>query len=168
MATPTYDLLESVTLTSSAASVTFSSIDQSYGDLILTLMTGNDSGFSRQNYVYLNGDTGNNYHYVAMRGTGSVAASFSGTDDTLVQAGDSIRSKNLGDMNWVVNLFDYSATDKHKSVLTRLTNLSGASDAAAAAASRWANTAAITSITMAPNNTTYSVGSTFNLYGVAK
>jgi len=167
MATPTYELIDSTTLTSSASSVTFSSITQDYRDLVLVLFTGNDSGFSRQIYVTLNNDTGSNYSYVSMAGDGSTAFSFSGTTDILVQSGDDIRTKDLGDSQWIVQLMDYSATDKHKTALTRFTNFSGAGDSATAVASRWANTAAITEIDVEINNTTFSVGSTFSLYGIA-
>jgi hypothetical protein len=63
MATPTYDLIDSVTLSSSATSVTFSSITQDYRDLILVCEASSNNspaGF----YGRYNGDTANNYHTV--------------------------------------------------------------------------------------------------------
>ncbi len=59
---------------------------------------------------------------------------------------------------------DYSATDKHKTVLTRYG--SAATDIQATA-SRWESTAAVNSVTIFDVlGQTYQVGSTFSLYGV--
>jgi hypothetical protein len=67
-----------------------------------------------------------------------------------------------------LNFLDYSATDKHKTTLTR----SGYSDLSSVAtveatAIRWANTAALTSIVFSTNVGSFSTGSTFALYGIA-
>jgi hypothetical protein len=59
---------------------------------------------------------------------------------------------------------DYSATDKHKTVLSRYGNSSTEVDMAA---SRWADTSAINSIQiLLADAETYSAGSNFSLYGV--
>jgi hypothetical protein len=58
---------------------------------------------------------------------------------------------------------DYSATNKHKSVVTRNDHPSHTQ----AQANRWANTAAITSISIAVRGgSSFASGSTFSLYGV--
>jgi hypothetical protein len=62
----------------------------------------------------------------------------------------------------ILQIMDYSATDKHKSALTRTTHTS--QSVVEALASRWANTAAITSL--AVSGGTFNVGSTFALYGI--
>jgi hypothetical protein len=59
---------------------------------------------------------------------------------------------------------DYSATDKHKTVLVR-SNIPA--DTVAAHAVRWANTAAITTVGVAAISGTWSAGTTFALYGIA-
>jgi hypothetical protein len=64
--------------------------------------------------------------------------------------------------NYGVNLydiFDYTQSDKHKSVLLRA-NHGAELDVIAA---RWASTAAITSITI---NSAFSAGSSFELFGI--
>jgi hypothetical protein len=60
---------------------------------------------------------------------------------------------------------DYSATDKHKTVISRF---GSAARETQATASRWANTAALTSINFFQESggVTFSTGSTFSLYGV--
>jgi hypothetical protein len=58
---------------------------------------------------------------------------------------------------------DYSATDKHKTVLTR-NNITD--NNVTAIASRWANTAAITSVTVLSPSSTITSGSTISLYAI--
>tara|TARA_R110001606_G_scaffold134770_2_gene271420 strand:- start:128 stop:598 length:471 start_codon:yes stop_codon:yes gene_type:complete len=153
----TYTLIDSVTLGSSAASVTFSGIDQSYGDLIISVDASN-SGIE-DFLMTLNSDTTNaNYRNVRMRGNGSTTYSNSQTNRQIATI--------FTDPSYAqIQLMDYSATDKHTSALAR----SGlASSQVWAYAWRWANTAAVTSIQLSPGAGTLNTGSTFFLYGIAK
>ena len=61
---------------------------------------------------------------------------------------------------------DYSATDKHKTFLTRIADKGGYGDYVVAAASRWANTSTVTSVTVF-GTANFQIGNTFNLYGIA-
>jgi len=162
MATPTYTLIDSTTLTSSASSVTFTSITQDYRDLVLVINiipvdTGNKAVFCT-----INSDSGSNYPFVQMQGNGTSASSFANTDSYLnLASGD----KTGGSAN-IAHFLDYSATDKHKTVLSRQ---NVASAFTGARAHRWANTSAITTLTMVLNDASnFDVGSTFYLYGIAK
>jgi hypothetical protein len=105
-----------------------------------------------------NGDTGNNYFMVEMRGNGSTT--FSGTlTDSFALAGQLTTTQG----NFINQIMDYSATDKHKTLLARS---NGSGTQVQGHASRWANTAAITSFVVS-NAGTFSTGTTFNLYGIA-
>jgi hypothetical protein len=74
MSTPTYTLIDSVTLGASAASVTFSSISATgKGDLVLVSNVIVANGYEAG--VRFNSDSGNNYTMVNMRGTGSSTSS---------------------------------------------------------------------------------------------
>jgi len=151
MPTPTYTPLANITLSSSAASVTFSSISQAYRDLVLVL-NGTPSGGDV--YLQFNGDNNNaGYSWVSMRGDGSSATSATGTGQIVLF---SIAGQS------VINIMDYSATDKHKSSLTRFDHSSNGTNARA---SRWPNTAAINSLVI--TNATFPVGFTASLYGIA-
>jgi len=160
MPTPTYTPLATITLGSSASSVTFSSIPATYRDLILVMNFSETStgGDIRLRY---NGDTGSNYSQVYMESTGSSALSGSGTYafHYLNQ-----RSRNSGiRIADIIQVMDYSATDKHKTALGRLNN---ETQDLSAYAYRWANTAAITSIEVLESSVSFTAGSTFNLFGV--
>ena len=163
MATPTYTPLATLTLASSASSVTFSSIDQSYGDLILVI-SANQGAIEGSSGAYINGDTGSNYSRVRAYANGS--STFSDASATRSDLGSiSQNSPNQNGLS-ISHFMDYSATDKHKTVLTRTNDVD---DQVGMFAYRWANTNAVTSIEVFSQTANdFVVGSTFSLYGVAK
>jgi hypothetical protein len=110
-------------------------------------------------YLRLNGDTGNNYSNVQMKGTGASASSTGTSGDSFMSAGPSF---GTGATNYIIQVMDYSATNKHKSLLTRGNN---AGVAVAATVSRYASTSAVTSFTFFPGGG-FTAGSTFRRLGV--
>ena len=158
MPTPTYIALANVTLGSSSSSVTFSSIPGSYRDLVL-IFNGTGSGTTGNLRMTFNGSTLSNF-------TDARMYNFNNSTGADTTGGDSLIS--LGALNnrqaSVVQIMDYSATDKHKTYLFR----GGATAVGVgASANRWANTAAITSIVLVNTAGTIDSGSTFALYGIA-
>jgi hypothetical protein len=91
-----------------------------------------------------------------MLGNGSSAVSDSGTSAGCLTIST---SQSVA----IANIMDYSATDKHKTILTRG---NGTSDAVIAFANRWANTAAVTSVAASTLTGTFNSGTTISLYGV--
>jgi hypothetical protein len=156
MPTPTYTALATVTLGSTATSVTFSSIPATYRDLVL-VYTGTTSGGEEVRLRY-NGDSGSNYSFVQMNGNGSSATS---SAETTTFAHGGVIYTTQG--NLIVEIMDYSATDKHKTGITRST---APANTAAVFAHRWANTAAITSVQISIPASVFNIGFTFSLYGV--
>ena len=161
MPTPTYTPLATVTLGSSAATVTFSNIPATYRDLVLvgSVQTASttDSTFR------VNGDSGDNYNSVVMWGNGSTANS---AQNTNAPYSFWAYSNSTSFAAAVIQFMDYSATDKHKTMLVRNGT---AADLTGARAVRWASTSAITSITLfggISGGTNLQTGSTFSLYGV--
>ena len=161
-ATPTYVLLNQVTLAAASSSVIFSSVPQGYGDLVLVVRQIVNTG---ETDVRFNTDDGNNYTTVTMRG-GADSSYYSATFTA-----NGIKPQNSAggtDSLFVLQIMDYSATDKHKTTLMR----SGAGSSSSftstqAHAVRWANTAAITTVRcLSVDGGTYQVGSTFFLYGL--
>jgi hypothetical protein len=165
MPTPTYTPLANITLGSSASSVTFSSIPATFRDLVLVssvIHTG-----AGGNQMRVNGDTGSNYPFVQMLGDGSATTANSGTLSyftPFTNSNPGTTSPVLG----ITEFIDYSATDKHKTMLmTNSSHGTTQSPMVAKIAARWANTAAITTILIYPVSTTMAAGSTFALYGIA-
>ena len=159
MATPTYDLLDSTTLSSSASSVTFDNLDTvaaGYRDLIIVLSNGTSANAYRARF---NSDTGSNYYSVTMSGDGSTTSSAS-LNTTFARFGGANASSGLN----IMQILDFNSTDKHKSYLVNPSQSSVF--AAGAEAGRWANTAAINTI-LVFGLFAFDAGSTFYLYGIA-
>lgn len=161
MGTATYIPLANVTLASSASSVSFSSISQAYRDLVL-VVTGKTTAAGAWFICQFNGDTATNYNYVSMYGNGSTATSLTeiGNNYIYLASYDGTNASTA-----VANIMDYSATNKHKTVLIRGNN---SGDRAEARASRWASTSAITSVVIKnADATNILTGTTLALYGIA-
>jgi hypothetical protein len=107
-----------------------------------------------------NGDTGSNYPAVFMDGYGSSTGSFTASAG---YADVAVFSTIQG--NAILNIMDYSATYKHKTILGRV-NLTDWGTRAFA--TRWASTSAITSLTISiAGGPVFAIGSSFALYGIA-
>ncbi len=151
--------LATTTLASSSATVTFSSISQSYRDLVI-VSNAFQTGGTSDIWVRYNGDTGNNYSRVYMGGSGS-GSGYSGTNQDVVNYVAYATTTN--ENTHLIHIMDYS-TDKHK---TNLSRTNTPSNSVSAYAGRWASTAAITSILFGTNGGNFAAGSTFSLYGVS-
>jgi hypothetical protein len=161
MPTPTYTPLATVTLGASASSVTFSSIPATYRDLRVVINSSNTTGATYAVFFRLNSDTGSNYSDVRAIGDGSTAFSngFTLTNGLLGWSSSGTLAATTGDF------MDYSATDKHKTVLARGNDSSGR---VSMSALRWANTAAVTTLQLLSESpSSFTSGSTFSLFGIA-
>jgi hypothetical protein len=156
MPTPTYTSLATVTLGSTATSVTFSNIPATYRDLIFVFEGVVSAGGGEVVRVNFNGDTTSG-NYSATYANGDGAGRSSGNESRRFGVFYAQRS------SMVASFMDYSATNKHKTYLSRA---GGASNALEMIVGRWANTAAITSIRLFPDANGFASGSTLNLYGV--
>jgi hypothetical protein len=157
MATNTYVALDTQTLGSTAGSVTFSSIPQSYTDLIL-VFAGTVGTLDNDNITF-NGDTGSNYSVTRLLGSGSSDSSSRGSNLSAIQCGEIATSQSTD----IIQIQNYSNTTTYKTLIHRSGNTS---QFLKASVGLWRNTAAITSITIT-NGGTFSIGSTFTLYGLA-
>jgi hypothetical protein len=160
--TAKFTVLGNTTLTTSSSSVTFSSIPGGYKDLVIVYEIQANSGNTTPAFR-VNGDSGNNYNEVYMRGNGSTAAS--GANANISFIAPSQNSSPDTERQMVITQFmDYSATDKHKTGLARANRAGGW---VFASAFRWANTSAITSLTVLElGSANFAAGSTFRLLGV--
>jgi hypothetical protein len=159
MPTNTYTPLATITLGSAASSVTFSSIPATYRDLVLVFDGPVNGGGPA---LQVNGQTTN---YSSVWGGANDAGSVtSGTTSGTTMLGAVAGSDSGKRTVQIWQLMDYSATDKHKTVLGR--NNANNGTQVYMTASRWASTTAITSVTAAIGANTFNTGSTFSLYGV--
>jgi hypothetical protein len=160
----TYTPIATTTLSSNASSYTFTSIPQTYTDLILIavpLATSNgQASFIRVGNGSI--DSGSNYSMTALGGNGTSATSIRRTNATeyaveYLPAADTT-SKDI----IMVHFMNYSNTSVYKTFLSRSGNASYGTDATVGL---WRNTAAINQISITSG--AYATGSTFSLYGIA-
>jgi len=156
----TYTPIASITLGAASTSVIFNNIPQTYTDLVL-VVNGKIESTAINAQVRLNSDSGTNYSYTDLSGTGSVAASSRETSNTYIRLGTNGYVDTTFGFNCVAHFMNYSNTTTYKTVLSRSNN---ANNGVSLVAALWRSTAAITSINFYNGN--YSVGSTFNLYGI--
>ena len=155
----TYTPLATNTLSSAAASVTFSSISSAYTDLVLVCNFINTIG-QTDHGVRFNSDTASNYSRTQLYGTGSAAGSNRASSETLMNFLGYIGT------SWgvsIMQIMNYSNTTTYKTALNRA---NGASNQVVAAVGLWRNTNAITSLNIIASGGTFAIGSTFTLYGI--
>lgn len=166
MPTNTYVALDTKTLGTAVPTVTFTSIPQGYTDLVLVSQFTGSAVNNQINIQVGNGsvDTGSNYSYTQMYGTGSAAASARSTSQTSILLGYTDTATTSIDSNLIASIQNYSNTTTNKTILSR-----GNSPARATAAivGLWRSTAAINTITVSTGSSTFAVGSTFTIYGIA-
>ena len=151
MTTSTYIPLGTTTLSSATKSVTFSNIDQNYGDLMIVVVGTVET--ANATFMIPNGDT-SSLSYLRMYGTGSAVAmseSRLGMDDS--------------DSSLIWEWFDYSATDKHKNFLVRADS---PDNQVGYLGGKWANSSAITSLEIYHNVDNFKAGTKFSVWGIAK
>ena len=169
-----YNLIESVTLASTAAEINFTSIPQTYTDLVLKISDHIAVAAQTQTYSYvkLNGNTGANYYNVAFYGRNSTASSiedFGQTkffDDPYSTLADS--AANATFTNKEIYIPNYTSSDKKQMKMDySLVNGSAANSDLGMQGMLFNLSDAITSITLFnPSTGTFNVGTTANLYGI--
>jgi hypothetical protein len=160
----TYTPIASQVLSSSASSVTFSSIPSTYTDLVLIVSGTLASGAAQDLRFRLNGDSGSNYSATILYGTGSAAGSYKFANDTYGEL-DFYGSFSTTQPNvYTVNFMNYSNTTTYKTVINRSNRADTGTDALV---NLWRSTAAINSIYLICPSRDFATGSTFTLYGIA-
>ena len=160
MPTPTYTALANYTLPLTAAEITFTSIPSGYRDLIVISDVKTTGGGYNNFFAEFNG-SGSTYSSVYALGNGS--STLSGTAAVFYAGTSNPSQKSIS----ILQIMDYSATDKHKTGLMRAN--SGTSEYGNGMyAARWDSNSAITSIRLySQSGVAWDTGSTFALYGIA-
>lgn len=170
----TYIELAKTTLTTTASSVTFSSISGSYTDLVLVVVSATTHTLATFPYIRFNSDSGSNYSYTEVSGSGSVTLSAKDTNQTIGWLSPQYGSisTTVGDNVCITNIMNYSNSTTYKTYLNRANRANSALDyqGVEAVVGLWRNTNAITSILVGNRrggvDYNFASGSTFTLYGI--
>jgi hypothetical protein len=162
----THIKIETVTVgAGGSASITFSSIPQTYTDLKIVLSGRTANANPTGQYISFNGSTSNftgRYLYSdSTNGTivSGVLARYIGTVMGTLQTANAFNSTEIYIPNYTSSNFKSFSTDN-------VAENNGAYGGLNLLAGLWSNTAAITSISMAPDNGNYPQHSTATLYGI--
>ena len=169
----TYNLITSTTLSTSTASVTFSSLPTTFTDLLIKCSTRSDQPSVLDLVIgTFNGSSASNYDNYSLIGNGANSVSNRGLSQPYMRFGytdgNSAGSNIFGATEIYIPNYQ-SSTNKIASGFSGSGNNStSAADAFVTMyATRWALTSAITSITISPiNGPNWIAGSTFQLYGI--
>jgi hypothetical protein len=160
---PAVVALANLTLGSNQASVAFSGFASSYRDLLIVASAGNSTG-NASFALRFNSDTGSNYHIQTLGGSGGNPSSGrTAATTSIVPVTPSSEMSSTNQAQFQVELLDYSQTDRFKLAAGKA---AGDNNVVYTYTGMWANTAAITSITLFPSSNSFRSGATFALYGV--
>jgi hypothetical protein len=158
----TYEPIATTTLGSAQTGVTFSSIPGTYTDIVAVINASCSSDTSA--WFNTNASAGSLFSVTRLTGDGSTASSArtTGQDESIYTNGSQVTTTFA--FVATLHFMNYSNTTTFKTILSRSGN-SGASTTAAVSLRR--DTSAITTINFdLTGAATYSVGSTFTLYGI--
>lgn len=164
----TYEPIATTTLSSPAASISFSSIPQTYTDLVVIAnLRSSDSRSGGQSVVFrMNGDSGNNYSKTGVYGSGSSVASFRQSNVSCIELSCTMNGTTAGVYAQnITNVMGYSSTNTFKSVLSRInTETAGY---VSAEIGLYRSTSAITSMSFTePSGLNWVTGCSVTIYGI--
>ena len=163
---PAYTALANMTLSSSASAVNFTSINQGYRDLVLVVDNAREATSNGASFLMrLNANTGSLYNIVTMVGEGGSAQSTTSVTQFEFPLTLGTGMSTTIPLNLIINVLDYSASDKHKPILVRFNHPGG--NVTAANHGRFAANTAITQVNLFPFTGSFASNTTFALYGVS-
>lgn len=166
-----YESIATTTLTTTASSITFSSIPSTYTHLqVRMIQRDNQVGFADGAKLQFNSDTGANYSYHILRGDGSTAQAYNGASQTNIlltfDLAGALASANVFGAA-VIDILDYANTNKYKTVRSLSGRDNNGDGGVALDSGLWQSSSAITSLTIFPQNgTLLSQYSQYALYGI--
>jgi hypothetical protein len=166
----TYEPIATQTLGTATNTVTFTSIPQTYTDLICIVEgRGTRADYDDEVKIQFNSDTATNYSTTLLTGTGSSTSSSRASNSSVIIGRITANSATAGvRSNMILNIMNYSNTTTYKTVLERLNEppSGGADYGVGLHVGLWRNTAAITILTLTTTAANFSSGCNFTLYGI--
>jgi hypothetical protein len=167
-----YESIATVTVGSGgAANIEFTSIPATYTHLqvrgigrSLEANTGVDV-----QYLRFNSDTGSNYAWHQLFGSGGSASAAAGTSTSFMRGGlialDSEPANVFGAV--IIDILDYKNTNKYKTVkILSGTEYNNTRGGISISSGLWQNTNAVTTITLQPSTANFAQYTQFALYGI--
>jgi len=162
-----YDLLETTVLASSASSVTFTGLG-SYSDYThLQIRYVTQATSTSDIFLRMNADTGSNYAYHWLQGTGSTVSSVGASSQNHIRVFGADANPG-GDVfaPGVIDILDFSSSSKNTTTRT-LAGRNATANRIFLLSGLYNDTSAVTSISLTEGSTgNFVTGSRFSLYGI--
>lgn len=163
----TYEPIATTTLSSGTGTVTFSSIPNTYTDLVLvTSVIGTTGDYLRVRFGNGSIDSGSNYSttvLAASNGSGGPASYRYANNTVAYVIVEGLTNSSNPSIN-VMNIFNYSNTSTYKTFINRSAHTSGT--VTETSVSMWRSTSAIDTVRVFQDTYNMAAGSTFTLYGI--
>ena len=159
----TYEPIATQTLSSTASSITFSSIAATYTDLRLVFVGTATAALSPR--IRLNGDTATNYSYTIMYGDGTSAVTARSSSATFIAGIYNVSLSTTIPAMITTDFFSYAGSTNKTCLTTASIDLNG-TGSVEQNVGLWRSTAAITSVQVFASTSTFAVGATATLYGI--
>jgi hypothetical protein len=168
-ATSSYESIASAT-PSGVSTFTLSSIPATYSSLQIRGIgrTARVASNDTMN-IRINGDTGSNYSFHLLYGSGSAAAAQGSATQTAGEWGQMAAANATASVfgTTIIDILDYASTTKYKTIRIMTGWDNNGSGQILLGSVLWQSTSAINSITMfSSTSNNYAAGSTFALYGI--
>jgi hypothetical protein len=160
----TYEKIQSTTLGSATAAITFSSISSAYTDLRLVIVSASSETY----YLLFNNDTTATYSLTQIYGSGSSASSSRRTAQTKIFIGDDVGlSTDLNPKYMGVDIFSYAGST-YKTCLVDYADDQNGTGGVWRKVALWRNTTALNRIDIKTDSGNLATGTTATLYGILK
>jgi len=160
-----FELIETQTVgAGGAASVTFSSIPQTYKHLQIRGVALSAGTYSADMQFTFNSDTAANYSHHQLSGDGSTATSYNAANASYMAM--AMTPNATYPVGFVMDVLDYANTTKYKTARSLFGIDRNGSGYAILSSGSWRNTNAVTSLKIVPVGGSLNQYSTFSLYGV--
>lgn len=169
----TYTLISSNVLTSSAASITFSSIPATYTDLVLRISArGDDASLSIETKIVINSDSTAKYSNTTLIGNGASASS---TQSATASGNNYVQARRSPGSTATSNTFsnteiyfpNYNSTSSKPISVADAMETNGTTAFVGATANLYTGTSGISSLVLSLNSANFVSGSSFYLYGIS-
>jgi hypothetical protein len=160
----TYEPIATQTVSSATGTVTFSSVPQTYTDLIL--VSSRQQASAARLFLRFNNDTSSLYSDTWLSGEGATPYSGRNTGQAALSIGGIWNGTTT--TTWATNIthiMNYTNATIFKSTLSRDSNVKGSSGTVEEIAGLYRSTSAITTVNVV-GGSNFAVGSTFTLYGI--
>ena len=166
----TYEKIQSTTLSSAAANITFTSIPATYTDLKISFFTTPNTTTFCNPWMRFNSDTGSNYSWTRLWGNSGSALSGRSTSQTKLIIGQAAGSRTTNPSFYDIDIFSYAGSTYKTSLINGNADNNNTSGSVERIVGLWSSTSAITSIVLNLEGGAIDLepGTTATLYGILK